>query len=143
MNEHLDLKTIVLLGRMFEEYYKIFALDNDILENEIILDVASGVSSFCAEANSKGSNVTASDKIYFLSPDEIETKCRDDLDSVIKQMPSISDHYVWDFFKDVRSLKTFRVKAYKLFLEDFKTSGIKRYKPVEYPVTDFEENKFT
>jgi hypothetical protein len=143
MNNHLDLKTIVLLGRMFEEYCKMFDLDNDILENEIILDVASGVSSFCAEANSKGFNVTASDKIYLLSPGEIETKCRDDLDSVIKQMPSISDHYVWDFFKDVRSLKALRVKAYKLFLEDFKKSGIKRYKPVEYPVTDFEENKFT
>jgi len=101
MNKHMDLKTIVLLGRTFEEYYNMFDLNNEMLKNEIILDAGSGVSSFCAEANSKGFNVTASDKIYYLSPDEIENKCVEDLEIVMEQMPA--DLYEWDFYKDIRS----------------------------------------
>ncbi|MDL5502207.1 MAG: hypothetical protein QSU88_03225, partial [Candidatus Methanoperedens sp.] len=84
MNNHLDLKTVVLMGRTFEEYYKMFNLNNELLKDEFFLDAASGVSSFCAEANAKGFNVTASDKIYCLHPDEIETKCAHDLESVIE-----------------------------------------------------------
>ena len=143
MNKHLDLKTVVLMGRTFEEYYKMFDLYNELLKNEILLDAASGVSSFCAEANSKGFNVTASDKIYCLHPDEIETKCVQDLDSVMEQMPAIDDIYLWDFFKDIQSLKANREKAYRSFLEDFRKYGIIRYKPVEYPVTDFRDEEFT
>lgn len=143
MNKHLDLKTVVLMGRTLEEYYKMFDLDNELLKNETLLDAASGVSSFCVEANAKGFNVIASDKIYYLHPDEIETKCAQDLDSVMEQMPAIADIYLWNFFKDIPSLKAHREKAYRSFLEDFKKYGIKRYKPVEYPLTDFEENEFT
>ncbi|NJD53991.1 MAG: hypothetical protein FIB07_14120 [Candidatus Methanoperedens sp.] len=143
MNKHMDVKTVVLIGRTFDEYYKMFNLDNELLKNEIFLDAASGVSSFCAEANAKGFNVTASDKIYCLHPDEIETKCEQDLDSVMQQMPAIADIYLWDFFKDIQSLKANREKAYRSFLEDFKKYGIKRYKPVEYPITDFRDEQFT
>ncbi len=102
MDKQLDLKDVVLIGRTFEEYCKMFDLDSNLLKNEIILDVASGVSSFCAEANREGFNVTASDRIYSSSPLEIEQKCRQDLDMVVKQLPDIADLYVWNFFKDIQ-----------------------------------------
>ncbi len=142
MYKQLNLKNIVLIGRTFEEYYKMFDLDN-LPKNEQILDVASGASSFCAEANAKGYNVTASDRIYSLSPSEIEQKCRQDLDMVVKQLPDIADLYVWTFFKDIQALKIQREKAYRLFIEDFKKYGTKRYIPVEHPSTAFVDNQFT
>ncbi|HEY9206804.1 MAG TPA: hypothetical protein VIO58_12890 [Candidatus Methanoperedens sp.] len=142
MDRQLNLKNVVLTGRTFEEYYNMFELDN-LLESEHILDVASGVSSFCAEASAKGYNVTASDRIYTFRPLEIERKCRRDLETVIKQLPDLVDLYLWTFFKDVAALKNHREKAYKLFIEDFKTYGTKRYIPAEYPSTDFKENQFT
>ncbi len=138
----MNLKNIVLIGRTFEEYHKMFELDN-LPANEHILDVASGVSSFCAEASAKGYNVTASDRIYTSSPLEIESKCRQDLDAVMNQLPDLVNLYAWDFFKDVRALKTNREKAYKLFIEDFKNYGTKRYMPAEYPTTDFKEEQFS
>lgn len=141
MHKQLNLKNIALIGRTFEEYYNMFDLD-DLPGNEIILDVASGVSSFCADANRRGLNVTASDKIYSLSPSEIEQKCKQDLDMIIKQMPGIADLFVWNYFKDIESLKNQREKAYKLFIEDFRKYGSKRYVPVEYPATDFGSNQF-
>ena len=60
MDKKLDLKDIVLVGRTFDEYYKMFDLSS-IDKKEKILDVASGVSSFCAEATAMGYQVTASD----------------------------------------------------------------------------------
>ncbi len=120
-----------------------FDLGNISLKNETILDVASGVSSFCTEANAKGYNVTASDKIYKSSASDIGQKCACDLDTVIKQLPDIADLYVWDYFKDIRSLKAQRERAYKLFIQDFKKYGQKRYVQVEYPVTDFGDGQFT
>ncbi len=142
MDKQLNLKNIVLIGRTFEEYHKMFELDN-LPANEHILDVASGVSSFCAEASAKGYNVTASDRIYTSSPLEIESKCRQDLDAVMNQLPDLVNLYAWDFFKDVQALKTNREKAYKLFIEDFKNYGTKRYMPAEYPTTDFKEEQFS
>ncbi len=142
MDRQLNLKNIVLIGRTFEEYYKMFELEN-LPEGEHILDVASGVSSFCAEACAKGYDVTASDRIYTSRPLEIERKCRRDLETVIEQLPDLVDLYVWNFFKDVQALKDNREKAYKMFIEDFKTFGKKRYIPAEYPSTDFKEKQFT
>ena len=142
MNNYMDLKNIVLLGRTFEEYCKMFDLDKTTLENNKILDVASGVSSFCAEANAKKFDVTASDKIYYLGPDEIEIKCAHDLDSVMEQMPGIADNYRWDFFKDIPSLRSHREKAYRSFLGDFRKCGRRRYIPVDYPVTGFLSGQF-
>jgi len=142
MDKQLDLKNIVLIGRTFEEYYRMFDLCN-LPDNENILDVASGVSSFCGEARIKGYNVTASDRIYTSSSLEIEKKCRQDLDDVIKQMPGLVELFAWDFFKDIRALRDQRKKAYKLFIEDFKKNKSKTYIPVEYPATDFIDNQFT
>ncbi len=142
-DKQLNLKNIALIGRTFDEYYRMFDLGNVQLKNETILDVASGVSSFCAEANAKGYNVTASDKIYKSNASDIGQKCARDLDTVIKQLPDIADLYVWDFFKDIRSLKAQRERAYKLFIQDFKKYGQERYVPVEYPATDFGDGQFT
>ena len=143
MDKQLNLKNIALIGRTFDEYYRMFDLGNVSLKNETILDVASGVSSFCAEANAKGYNVIASDKIYMSSASDIGQKCARDLDTVIEQLPDIADLYVWDYFKDIQSLKAQRERAYKLFIQDFKEHGQERYVPVEYPVTDFGKGQFT
>ncbi|MBI3584655.1 MAG: hypothetical protein HY096_12015 [Nitrospinae bacterium] len=115
MDKKLELKDIVLIGRTFEEYYKMFVLDKINLKAEKILDVASGVSSFCSEANSKGYNVTASDKIYHFSAKEIEEKCITDLKMVMEKLPLVSDLYKWKFFKDIDALKENRERAYKLW----------------------------
>src|SRR5688500_12073475 len=66
MKQGLVLDKVVLLGRTFEEYVRYFALDRSRLAGKTILDVPSGVSSFCAEARQQGLEVTACDLIYDL-----------------------------------------------------------------------------
>ncbi len=138
----LDLKEIVLIGRTFDEYCRMFDLDHDLLSQSNILDVASGVSSFCAEGNEKSYRITASDKIYQFTPSEIEEKSRKDLDTVIDQMPGIVDLFVWDYFRDVQALKNQREQAYARFIRDFKKHGTNRYLPVDYPLTPFKDKEF-
>ncbi len=76
----LQLDRVVLLGRTFlgrtfEEYRRYFLLEPDLLIGKRVLDVAGGVSSFCAEANNLGINVTSFDPIYSLSPQQPWHKC--------------------------------------------------------------------
>ena len=141
MSKKLDLNDIVLIGRTFDEYYKMFNISN-INKNERILDVASGVSSFCAEARALGYDVTASDRIYCFSAEEIEEKCSKDLETTMEKMAEVKDLYKWEFFKDIEHLKMHRRKAYKAFIQDYKENLGVRYANTEYPKNSFKDKEF-
>lgn len=141
MEKKLKLKDFVLIGRRFEEYYQMFNL-KDLVKNEKILDVASGVSSFCAEANEKGYNVTSADRVYVFNPEEIEEKCAKDLEETMDKVSTIKELYKWDFFKDIQQLKNHRESAYKRFLKDFELQRGDRYISSEFPNNNFKENQF-
>ncbi|MFX1238651.1 MAG: hypothetical protein ACFE8P_13160 [Promethearchaeota archaeon] len=64
MKESINLDDVALIGRTFAEYEKMFRLRDFDLNSYKILDVGSGVSSFCAEANKAGFKVKALDPIY-------------------------------------------------------------------------------
>lgn len=137
----LRLEGMVLLGRTFDEYRRMFDLDT-VDPALPILDVAAGVSSFCAEATAAGYRVTASDQVYQFSAEVIATKCAQDLALVLNQLPRIMHLYRWQVFQDVEELKRQRERAYSLFVEDFKLHGRQRYVPVTYPPTNFAKGQF-
>jgi len=85
----LVLDKVVLLGRTLEEYRRYFALDLAGLRGKAILDVASGVSSFCAEARVLGLDVTAFDSIYELAGEDIRRRCEPDLDQVTRAIAGL------------------------------------------------------
>jgi hypothetical protein len=94
----LQLDRVVLLGRTFEEYRRYFRLEPHELIGKTVLDVASGVSSFCAEANKLGINVTAFDPIYSLSREKIREQSDPDLESVYRTIGLVPT-YRWGFTK--------------------------------------------
>ena len=94
----LQLDRVVLLGRTFEEYRRYFLLEPDHLIGKRVLDVAGGVSSFCAEANNLGINVTSFDPIYSLSPEKIIERSEPDLEAVYRAIGSVPT-YCWDITK--------------------------------------------
>lgn len=142
MNDFMQLNDVVLIGRTMDEYLRIFAL-TDSAKTEHILDAASGICSFTAEANALGWNVTASDRVYQFDADMIEQKCRQDLVEVIEKLEPIQARYVWDFFPDIPSLQRQREKAYTRFLRDYRQYGQDRYHSVVYPKSPFANNQFT
>ncbi len=116
----LQLDRVVLLGRTFEEYRRYFLLEPDDLVGKRVLDVAGGVSSFCAEANNLGINVTAFDPIYFLSAEKIREQSEPDLESVYQSIGRVPT-YRWGFYKNPEYMRTLRERASAIFFSDYKT----------------------
>jgi hypothetical protein len=142
MDKKFDLKEIVLIGRTYDEYFHMFNLMDLDLNTVKILDAASGVSSFCAEANAKGYDVTASDRIYCFSPEEIRAKCASDLDTVMDKLPGVMDQYRWVYFEDAEALSRKRERAYRAFIEDYAVHR-ERYVDTAYPRSRFGDKQFT
>ena len=108
-------------------------------ENEY-LDVAGGVSSFCAEGNELGINVTSFDPVYSLPPEKITERCEPDLESVYKAIGSVPT-YRWDFYKNPEYMRELRKRASTIFLSDYKTHP-ERYVAGELPRLSFADREF-
>jgi|SRR5580765_52313 len=141
MKQGLVLDKVVLLGRTLEEYRHYFALDLEKLRGQTILDVASGVSSYCAEACALGLDVTAFDSIYGWTADEIQRRCEPDLDQVTQAIGKLKT-YRWDFYQSPERLRGFRERAYRTFLADYRTGRGTRYIPGKLPALPFREGQF-
>ena len=140
MKQGLDLKRVVLLGRTLEEYRRFFGLDLEALRGKKILDVASGVSSFTAEMRAKGYDVTAFDRIYSATAEEIRAKCEPDLDEVTRNIGE-KKVYRWDFYKSPETMREYRARAYQAFLKDF-AAAPEHYVAGELPKTPFANRQF-
>jgi SAM-dependent methyltransferase len=136
----LQLDHVVLLGRTFEEYRRYFLLTPDDLVGKRVLDVAGGVSSFCAEGNKLGIKVTAFDPIYCLSARKIREKSEPDLESVyrsIGRMPT----YRWAFYKSPEYMRVLRERASAIFFSDYKIHP-DRYVAGQLPRLPFADAEF-
>jgi hypothetical protein len=110
----LQIDRIVLLGRTFEEYRRYFLLEPDELIGKTVLDVAGGVSSFCAEANTLGIWVTAFDPIYSLSREKIRERTDPNLESVYRSIGLVPT-YRWGFYKNPDYMRALRERASAIF----------------------------
>jgi hypothetical protein len=136
----LRLDRVVLLGRTFEEYRRYFLLEPADLVGKRVLDVAGGVSSFCAEANMLGINVTSFDPIYSLPPEKIIERSEPDLESVYRAIGSVPT-YRWSYYKNPEYMRQLRKRASNLFLVDYKTHP-ERYMAGELPRLSFANGEF-
>jgi SAM-dependent methyltransferase len=136
----LKLDRVVLLGRTFEEYRRYFLLEPNALTGKRVLDVAGGVSSFCAEANDLGIDVVAFDPIYSLSRDEISQRSAPDLESVYRTIGLVPT-YRWDFYKNPSYMRVLRERAFTIFFADFAVHP-QRYVAGELPRLPFPACEF-
>jgi hypothetical protein len=136
----LQLNRVVLLGRTFEEYRRYFLLEPDDLAGKRVLDVAGGVSSFCAEANKLGINVTSFDPIYSLPPEKIMERSEPDLESVYRAIGCVPT-YRWSYYKNPEYMRALRKRASTIFFVDYKTHP-ERYVAGELPRLSFADGEF-
>ena len=136
----LQLDRIVLLGRTYDEYRRYFLLNLEDLVGKTVLDVASGVSSFCAEANAHGIHVTSFDPIYSLTPEKIAERCEPDLQSVFRAIGSVPT-YRWAYYKNPEHMRELRKFASSTFLLDYQ-AHTERYISGALPNLPFEHDSF-
>jgi hypothetical protein len=139
-NRGLRLDRVVLLGRTFEEYRRYFLLKPEELTGKNVLDVAGGVSSFCAEANTRDIRVTSFDPIYSLRPEKIVERSKPDLESVYRAIGRVPT-YRWSYYKNPEYMRELRKRASTIFLSDYKTHP-ERYVTGELPRLSFVDGSF-
>lgn len=140
-NQGLVLDKVVLLGRTLEEYARYFGLRPESLRGRKVLDVASGVSSFCAEANASGIDTIAFDPIYALPPAEIQARCEPDLDTITRDI-ALAKTYRWEFYKSPLEMRNYRERAYRSFLADYPARRGTRYVAGSLPRIPFADRQF-
>jgi hypothetical protein len=136
----LRLDRVVLLGRTLGEYRRYFLLELEKLVGKSVLDVAGGVSSFCAEANMLGIKVTSFDPIYSLTSEKIMERSEPDLESVYRAIGSVPT-YRWGYYKNPERMRGLRKRASTIFLSDYKTHP-ERYVAGELPRLSFADGEF-
>ena len=136
----LQLDRVVLLGRTFEEYRRYFLLEPDHLIGKRVLDVAGGVSSFCAEANNLGINVTSFDPIYSLSPEKIIERSEPDLEAVYRAIGSVPT-YRWGYYKNPDYMRKLRKRASTMFFSDYEVHP-EHYIVGQLPTLPFADHEF-
>jgi hypothetical protein len=82
----IQLPSVSFFGRSLEEYAHFFALDLGKLRGRAVLDVASGPSSFTAEACRRGIEAVAVDPLYGSTLDSLRTHVQVDYSKMLTQM---------------------------------------------------------
>lgn len=141
MKQGLVLDNVVLVGRMLDEYRRFFGLNLEALRGKAVLDVASGVSSFCAEASEIGIQATACDAIYELEEPVIRSRCSGDLENVARAMAGLPT-YRWETMGSVEAMRDLRERAYLKFLADYPAHRGTRYVAGTLPRLPFDDARF-
>jgi hypothetical protein len=105
-----------------------------------VLDVAGGVSSFCAEANARSIRVTSFDPIYSLLAEEIAARSEPDLEAIYRAIGTVPT-YRWSYYKTPECMRELRERAYSTFVSDYKNHP-ERYVAGELPSLPFPDSSF-
>ena len=138
----MKLREIVPWGRSFDEYRRMFALDDGDLAGRI-LGCGDGPASFNAEATAAGYAVVSCDPIYAFTAEDIRRRVEETYDAVISQVRLHPERFVWDAFRDPDDLGRQRLAAMGRFLVDFergKQEG--RYVAASLPGLPFADGEF-
>ena len=143
-NNKLSIDRIAFIGRTFAEYMKMFDLDEDMLRQGPVLDCPAGPSSFAAEANNRGINITACDICYDLEVNDLSQRGKDDIAHVFDKFDEASHLYIWNHYKNKDEVIAHRSKSLELFIGDF-SQGLKegRYRKIEFPGLPFSDRTFS
>jgi len=136
------LQNIVPWGREFEEYRRMFALDERDLAN-FILGCGDGPASFNAELTARGGQVVSFDPLYAFSREQIEARIATVRPQIMAQTRAHAGQFVWEYFASPDELEVTRMRAMTLFLEDYEAgSAAGRYVNAALSTLPFADHQF-
>lgn len=136
------LENVLIWGRSFDEYKKMFDIQEKDL-NKKILGCADGAASFNATASKQGLKITSCDPLYEKDLDEIEQKIKESCDILYPKIVAELSDFNWNYFNNPECLKEYRLLQAQTFLDDFSVEDEKsRYIRGELPNLPFENDSF-
>jgi hypothetical protein len=113
-----ELKSVVPWGRNLEEYIKIFKLSKSDLNNKII-SFGDGPASFNSEMIQLNKKVVSLDPVYQFTKAELKQRIEETRGTVMEQMRTNQEKFVWKNIKNVDELEWLRMNAMSNFINDF------------------------
>jgi hypothetical protein len=141
-NMRYELKRVLPWGRSFDEYLRMFNLNDDDL-NRRILGCADGPASFNAEMYRRGRRVISCDPVYRFTKEQLKTQIKRASVKIIEQTRKNMDNFMWSSIGSIRELRDIRLTAMRRFLDDYelgKKQG--RYIVAELPILPFDNGAF-
>lgn len=143
MNKKFNIDDVVFIGRSYDEYMRMFDLNEGSLNGQKILDCAAGASSFTSKLLKNGYDAIAVDICYGINPDTLKKKCKNDIQNVVKTFSGVEDMYIWNYFKSLTELREHRIKTYQVFIEDYEKRIENKYIKAALPKLPFKNNEFS
>jgi hypothetical protein len=138
----IDLNQVMPWGRSHDEYVLMFDLGERQLAGRI-LDCAGGPASFNCEMHRNGHAVISADPIYQFSASEIAQRIEETRDTILRKTSESLEAFVWDEMRSPEHLSEVRMRAMRLFLEDFPLGLSQgRYQAAELPRLPFRDGEF-
>jgi SAM-dependent methyltransferase len=109
----------IFTGRSWDEYLKMFKLQEEELKTRSILDCAAGASSFTSYLASRGGQVQAVDLLYDQDPPVLKSLCQEHLEALVKALKPLKKEFEWTYFLDLNHLKEHRRISCQEFYQDY------------------------
>ena len=138
----IQYENVVPWGRSFDEYVRMFSLNNaDLSKN--ILGCGDGPADFNRHLFEAGGRCVSVDPIYAFSKAQIQERIDDTFHHVIAQTRANTHRFIWDHIKSVTALGEIRMSAMQRFLTDYdKGKTEHRYVEAELPSLPFADDAF-
>ena len=136
------LDQVVTWGRSFDEYRRMFALNDDELGLRIVA-CADGPAGFNAEATRRGATVISCDPLYRWDTHQIRERITATCDMMLAETRRNAGEFVWSSIRSVEELGQVRMAAMQAFLDDFSSGKVEgRYVDAELPLLPFADASF-
>ena len=137
-----ELSQVLPWGRSFDEYVRMFNLDDEDL-NGTILGCADGPAGFNAEMHRRGRRVISCDPIYRFTKQQLSARIEHACAEIVEQTRKNRGNFVWSSIGSIEELCDIRMSAMRKFLDDYeegKEQG--RYIDTELPILPFDDGAF-
>lgn len=141
-SKHYDQMGVAMTCRSYTEYVSLFVLEGVDLQKGRILDVAAGASSFTAEGNAQGLQITAVDPLYQLDSKEIQSKGAQEIIESTAKLAKLKDRFNWSYYGTLEAHQAGRERALDRFSVDYSINKDITYINANLPNLPFEENTF-
>jgi len=136
------LNDVVPWGRSYDEYVRMFALEDAELGSRI-LGCADGPASFNAEATRRGGRVLSCDPLYQFDAEAVRERIDATAENVLEQTRANRETFVWSSIPSVEALGVTRMAAMSQFLEDYERGSKEgRYLAAALPSLPFDAAAF-
>lgn len=106
---------VAMTCRSYEEYVRMFDLQQSDLENGAALDVAAGGSSFTAEANARGYSAFAVDPRYGAGIEEWIREAVQEIGTSTAKLAEIKESFDWSYYGSLESHRAGREASIERF----------------------------